>query len=263
MAQAILVVEDDEELRPLLVSVLEDEGYQVEDAHNGERAVQIAREKFFDLIITDIRMEGMDGLETAEAIHRIQPDVPLIVVTGYAQNDVPTRAVRQGALDYLRKPFQLRQLLKSVEEALNNQAIWDRLDSLTTELQSSQSEKTSEGDRARVMQKFYLAVRSSTLDEWEANRVWENIQKAASQEFRGQGDYSEAETLLDAAMSKWEETSHNDSVSPEFQFFFEQIKEGKVSRHEVRLAHLLRDLDVKRLEEHDPELSNLRQKIWG
>ena len=161
MSSSILVVEDDDALRPVLVEVLREEGYAVEEAANGDRALQHARETFFDLIITDVRMEGMDGLETAEAVHRIQPDVPVIVVTGYAHQDVPLRAIRQGAFDYLFKPFHLRELIVCVESALNNQKLLEELENEMSGLSPEGHDKTGQ---ARIFRKFFIGVRSGARD---------------------------------------------------------------------------------------------------
>jgi CheY-like chemotaxis protein len=263
MAHSILVVEDDEELRPMLVSVLEDEGYEIEEASSGEKALKVARDKFFDLIITDVRMGGMDGLEMAEAIHRIQPDVPLIVVTGYAQDDAPIRAVRQGALDYLHKPFQLRVLLQCVEEALNNQLLLDNLARLTSALEKASSDSDVEEVRTRVYQKFYVAVRSQRLDKLEAFQAWEKLLDVESRRLSGESDYSEVEDFLDAAISKWAMPTGSAKISPDFHHLFEQIKDGKVSRHEITFAPLLKDLSPDSLFNAAPELVAIRKKLWG
>ena len=227
MPSSILIVEDDEELRPMLVSVLEDEGYEVREAANGERALEQAREFFFDLIITDVRMGGMDGLETAEAIHRVQPDVPVIVVTGYAQENVPLRAIRQGAFDYLFKPFQLRELLLCVERALRNQEL---LDGLAREVASLQySLAGNDPSRSRVFQKLYVGVRSGGLDLADSFRVWQVLERTESE---AEG-YESVEAALDEARFSVDMSFEASAVPDDFQFFYQQIKAGRVSQQEA------------------------------
>ncbi|MCD6422209.1 response regulator [bacterium] len=104
----ILVIEDDELFRDAIIEILRDEGYEVEGAGNGEEAIKLAEEYFFNLIISDVRLPGgMDGLETLRRIKEATPyPFKMIVITGYADRDAPVRAIRVGADDYIYKPFQ-------------------------------------------------------------------------------------------------------------------------------------------------------------
>lgn len=110
----VLVLEDQDQMRKALVEALEDEGYEVDWATRGEQAVEKASQNRFDLLITDIRMEGMDGLEALRHVRSRQPDIHSMVVTGYSTEDDSIRAIRLGAGDYLRKPFKLNEFLKRV-----------------------------------------------------------------------------------------------------------------------------------------------------
>jgi DNA-binding response OmpR family regulator len=118
----ILVLEDHDQMRQALVEALEDEGYEVAVATRGEEAVEKARKAPFDLLITDIRMEGMDGLEALRHVREQQPGIHSMVVTGYSTEDDSIRAIRLGAGDYLKKPFKLNDFLKRV-----NRLVADRL----------------------------------------------------------------------------------------------------------------------------------------
>jgi CheY-like chemotaxis protein len=260
MSHSILVVEDDEELRPMLVSILQDEGYQVQEAGSGYQALQHVRETFFDLIITDVRMQGMDGLETAEAIHRLQPDVPVIVITGFAHQDVPLRAIRQGAFDYLHKPFQLRNLLAAVERALNNQQLLDQIEREVRALDGSVAGDNK--DRARVFRKFYVGVRSGGLDKPDALKVWELLERAEKCT-DGPTEHLKAEETLDSARFSLLLASDSSEISNDFHHFFDQIKNGKVDAQEVFVAPRLREFSQERLLNGFPELAAVRNKLWG
>ncbi|MBI3927703.1 MAG: response regulator [Armatimonadetes bacterium] len=136
----ILVVEDDPELREELTEALRDEGYAVVATARGDEAVEAATAESFDLLITDVRMPGIDGLEALERVRASQPDVRSLVITGYASEEDWLRAARLGASEYLRKPFPLEDLLDSVrrlgvgiaerkivaerESALRRTAVW-------------------------------------------------------------------------------------------------------------------------------------------
>jgi CheY-like chemotaxis protein len=259
MSHSILVVEDDEELRPMLVEVLRDEGYEVQEAGNGTRALQHVESTFFDLIITDVRMEGMDGLETAEAIHRVQPDVPVIVITGFAQQDAPLRAIRQGAFDYLHKPFQLRELLLCVSRALNNQELLDQLESEAAVLEDSFG-GNHKNARTRVFRKFYVGIRSGGLDKMEALKVWELLENAEDQT---SGGHLKAEETLDAARFSLLIANDTSEIPNDFHYFFDQIKSGDVSAQEVFIAPRLRKFPHERLKDGFPELASVRSKLWG
>lgn len=113
-AVTILVLEDDPTMRATVSEALEDEGYTVVAVGRGLEAVEAARKQPFDLVVTDIRMEGMDGLEALERVKMQQPEVRSLVVTGYASEEDTLRAFRLSAAGYLKKPFELQQLLDMV-----------------------------------------------------------------------------------------------------------------------------------------------------
>ncbi|GMU53381.1 MAG: hypothetical protein AMXMBFR33_25270 [Candidatus Xenobia bacterium] len=110
----VLVLEDDPDMRELLAMALTDEGYQVESASGGAQALELARAEPFDLVVADIRMEGMDGLEVIQRVKADRPETRSLVVTGYSTEADSIRAIRLGVGDYLKKPFDLGEFLKSV-----------------------------------------------------------------------------------------------------------------------------------------------------
>lgn len=119
----MLVLEDDLELREVLQSLLSDEGYLVEVAQSGEEAVELARGQRFDVIVADIRMPGMDGLDTVQHLRHDDPQLQSLVMTGYASEEDPIRALHIGVSSYLLKPFSLDDFLVRVRElALKNLA---------------------------------------------------------------------------------------------------------------------------------------------
>ncbi len=116
----VLVIEDDELFRETIVELLRDEGYEVEGVRNGEEAIKLAEEYFFNLIISDVRLPGgMDGLETLRRIKEASCyPFKMIVITGYADRDAPVRAIRMGVDDYIYKPFQTEEFLHAVKQAV-------------------------------------------------------------------------------------------------------------------------------------------------
>jgi DNA-binding response OmpR family regulator/DNA-binding SARP family transcriptional activator len=118
MAARILVLEDDDELRDVLVEILDDEGYQVTAVGRGEDAVQQAQAEAFDLIVADIRMEGMDGLEALEKTQKLQPGIGSLIVSGYATERETSRAEALDVGAYIRKPFKMDSLLGHIRTEL-------------------------------------------------------------------------------------------------------------------------------------------------
>jgi two-component SAPR family response regulator len=118
----ILVLEDDNEVRTMLTMVLQDQGYRVTAVDRGEKAVAQAREHSFDLIVADIRMEGMDGLEAIEKAKLEQPQMGTLVVSGYASEEETARASALQVGGYLRKPFKIEELLGLVRRQLAGKA---------------------------------------------------------------------------------------------------------------------------------------------
>ncbi|MBN9415078.1 MAG: response regulator [Candidatus Eremiobacteraeota bacterium] len=117
--EKILVIEDDDSLREDLVMVLSDEGYWVQSASSGLDALELANRYNFDLVVSDIRMAGMDGLETLERLRQEQPSVATLIITGFTAEADSIRAVRLGVGDYLKKPFELSEFIAAVARQLH------------------------------------------------------------------------------------------------------------------------------------------------
>jgi diguanylate cyclase (GGDEF)-like protein len=109
----ILVVDDETTVRSVLNQVLREDGYDVTEAESGSRALEILQHESFDLIITDIKMPGITGLELLKKVKQAQPDTQVIIITSYASLDTSLTALRHGAYDYLFKPFEDLDLISA------------------------------------------------------------------------------------------------------------------------------------------------------
>ncbi|WP_310599749.1 endopeptidase La [Desulfobulbus sp.] len=116
--QSILVVDDEEIARANLMHVLGKEGYGCHGAANGAEALEVMARKEIDLVVTDLKMERMDGLELLDRINRSAPEVPVIMVTGFATVSSAVDALKKGAAHYLGKPVNLDELRRTVREVL-------------------------------------------------------------------------------------------------------------------------------------------------
>ncbi|MDW7645290.1 MAG: response regulator [Desulfuromonadales bacterium] len=120
MSQAhILIVDDEQVIRSGLQKVLERDGQRVTVASCGQQALASLQEHAFDLVITDLKMPGMSGLEVLKTIRRLQPEVPVLIVTGYATAEMATEALVSGAFDFLSKPFTPGQILYQAKRAVD------------------------------------------------------------------------------------------------------------------------------------------------
>ena len=117
MKPTILIVEDDPVQRGIIVDILESAGYEVRPCESGRKALEALQDDAHDLMLTDLRMPEMDGLELLKAAKAQQPDLDVVVMTAYATVQTAVTAMKEGASDYLAKPFDKEELLVVVEKA--------------------------------------------------------------------------------------------------------------------------------------------------
>jgi len=114
----IIVVDDEEVVVSLVRDALQDDGFSVETAQDAFEALDIIEHKAIDLVITDIRMPKMDGIEMIKRVREMRPDVTVIFTTGYANLNSAKDALQQGATDYILKPFELKEMRQAVNVAV-------------------------------------------------------------------------------------------------------------------------------------------------
>jgi len=127
----ILVVDDEKSQREILEMILSAEGYEVTTAASGEAAIKFAKERRFDLALTDLKMAGMDGLELLHRLLTIDSSIIVILLTAHGSIESAKEALRRGAFDYLEKPYDKDLLLQTINKAL------ERLDLLDVEIVSA------------------------------------------------------------------------------------------------------------------------------
>ncbi|HPC47310.1 MAG TPA: sigma-54 dependent transcriptional regulator [Deltaproteobacteria bacterium] len=123
LRKTILVADDEMGIRESLRKILEKEGFDVITATNGEEAFKIIRSQNVDLLVTDIRMAGMDGLELLKVCKSVSPYTEVIMITGYASVDTAVDSLKQGAYDYITKPFKKADILRAVHKAIEKQVL--------------------------------------------------------------------------------------------------------------------------------------------
>ncbi len=121
----ILVIEDEAAIRRVLVKILseENDGYQLEEAEDGLRGLEAVKNNDYDLVLCDIKMPKMDGVEVLEAARKIKPEIPFIMISGHGDLDTAVNTMRAGAFDYISKPPDLNRLLTTVRNALDRKEL--------------------------------------------------------------------------------------------------------------------------------------------
>jgi len=114
----ILIIDDDDQLRISFHRLLQEEGYAVRTAASGEAGVRMVREELPDLVVLDVRLPGINGLETFKQIHAVDPKLPVIVMTAFGTTETAIEATKLGAFDYVIKPFDIPQMLATIRQAL-------------------------------------------------------------------------------------------------------------------------------------------------
>ena len=119
----VLVVDDEEGIRETLSGIFEDEGCSVVTANSGEEALDLLKEQNPDLILLDIWLPGIDGIQTLEEIKALRPDLPVIMISGHGNIELAVKATRLGAYDFLEKPLSLERVLLVSKRALERRTL--------------------------------------------------------------------------------------------------------------------------------------------
>lgn len=120
---SVLLVDDEANIRDSLGESLQMEGYSVYAAASGEEAIPLLKDHRFDLVITDLMMPGLDGIEVLKSAKSLQPKIIVIILTGYGDMNSAIEALRLGADDYLLKPYGLEELFMRVDRCLEKQEL--------------------------------------------------------------------------------------------------------------------------------------------
>jgi DNA-binding NtrC family response regulator len=116
-ALRVLLVDDEPAMLVTLAANLELEGLEVDTALSGARALELIKQKSFDLVLSDVRMPKMNGVELFREIHKLQPKLPVILMTAFAMESLVDQAIREGAFTVLPKPFDVEAMLKTLLQA--------------------------------------------------------------------------------------------------------------------------------------------------
>lgn len=261
---SLLILEDDQAFRQMLADTLEDE-YSVRTAGSAEEALELAGREKFDVVLTDVRMAGMDGLAFLAELRRRQSDIQSVVMTGYADSEAPGRALDSGVSDYLYKPFTMKQLLDSLERVVQRprtRSLFEKLKegvrSLTGQAERERAEAETHRDEA--CRAYYVAVRSRALALAAAYPLWIRFEQLCEELERGQDgarlsqDFQALHRLIKASARPAERNLDVET----FHGLYQRIANAQISSEQLALAPFLRGLS-----QPTGELARLKQELWS
>lgn len=180
MTARILIVDDEPGVRESLTELLRIEGYKVESAESGNLALENLKEGDFDLVLLDLRMPGIDGVEVMGEIRKFHPDTRIIIITGFGTLESAIEAIRFGAQDYLLKPYGAEDILLSITKALSEKETKTRKEILIEQLASSLNQlKDVEGiSRAELPARRVVNLPLGVMADLERREMWRGNDRA-------------------------------------------------------------------------------------
>jgi DNA-binding NtrC family response regulator len=163
-AEKILVVDDEPSMCQFLAIMLRKEGYQVTTAHNGPEALEYVRSEDFNVVLTDVKMPGMDGIELLESIKQIDNTVPVVVMTAYASEKSAIDAKAKGAFQYLEKHAKNDEIKLVIRNALNMKVIQSENVFLKRQLKKNHSNKEIIGSSEEMHRVFKMIEKVAETD---------------------------------------------------------------------------------------------------
>jgi two-component system, NtrC family, response regulator len=181
--ETILIVDDEKNYLLVLEALLADAGYEVITSDNASEALEITTSHDLDLVITDMRMPGLDGMEFLVQLRTLQPEIPIIMMTAYATVEKAVEAMKRGAFDYITKPFKNEELILTIRKALEMHRLKEENRVLSQELQDRFKFGNIVG-KSKVMRQVYEIIekvaqtRASVLISGESGTGKELIARA-------------------------------------------------------------------------------------
>jgi len=183
MKRKILVVDDEKSMRDMLKILFEKEGFEAETAENGEEALRLVSEKVYDLVLSDIRMGKVSGLDLLREIKNQSNPPQVVLMTAYASTETAVEALKLGAVDYIIKPFDVNELLHRVKNAIEKKSLLEENIELRAELSKEEGFEGIIGNNQKMLEIYSLIQRiaptnSTVLIQGESGTGKELIAKA-------------------------------------------------------------------------------------
>jgi two-component system, NtrC family, nitrogen regulation response regulator NtrX len=211
MARTILIVDDEETILQSVEGILSDEGYEVICAENGDRAIESIEESMPDLILLDIWLPGMDGLDTLNRLKEIAPYLPVIMMSGHGNIETAVKATKLGAYDFIEKPLSLEKLLLSINNALDYHRLEEEVNLLREKVKYSISGQS----KAIVALKEQIRIVAPT-------NAWVLIS----------GENGTGKELVAHSIHRWSRRAHKPMVEVNCAAIPEDLIESELFGHE-------------------------------
>ncbi|MCP4582087.1 MAG: sigma-54-dependent Fis family transcriptional regulator [candidate division Zixibacteria bacterium] len=161
---SILVIEDKDSMQKMLSATLESEGYEVDAVGDGQSGVNRAREKKYDVVLTDLKLPKMDGMGVLSEVKEIDPEASVILMTAYGTIETAVQAMRLGAYDFLTKPFDTEHLSVIIKRAMENRRLMAENSLLREELANSLGMKEIIGNSEQITESMDLVTKVAQSD---------------------------------------------------------------------------------------------------
>ncbi|WP_320171716.1 sigma-54 dependent transcriptional regulator [Maridesulfovibrio sp.] len=165
MSKSILIVDDEDGIRYSLRGILEDEGFRVNDAENGEEALRILSEDQPDLVFLDIWLPGMDGLEVLDRIKKEWDWLPVVMISGHGNIETAVSAIKKGAFDFIEKPLSLEKVVITAEKAVEFSRLQSENKALRTRIETEQPARLT-GESGPVASMREVISQVAPTDAW-------------------------------------------------------------------------------------------------
>jgi len=206
----ILLMEDEVSMAKGLKMVLQEEGYDVDLAMTGQSALDKFSRSYFDLLVADLRLPDIDGMEVIKEVKRTRPETEAIVITGYPSVSSAVESVRIGVYDYLRKPFTEDELKEAVEGALKNRE------------KASIEEILVRTERERLIQKSEVI---SVLDRASEDLTfWRDLMEKGSQALEGYRLSREAKGAIVSGDLNWIRQHVGELTKEQLRFIYKRLE---------------------------------------
>ena len=262
----ILIVDDDPQLRKSFTKILTEDGHILQTAASGESGVAIVEKDPPDLVIMDVRMPGMSGLEAFQIMHEIEPKLPIIIMTAFGTTETAIEATKMGAFDYILKPFEIPGILELIEKAL--QAGRFMRDNVRLDAPPKTANEEAIVGQSLPMQEIYKAIgrvaptdatvlirgESGTGKELVARALYQHS-KRSNKPFLVINCVAIPETLLESELFGYEKGAFTGAVSRKIGKI-EQADHGTVFLDEIgdmpfniqaKILRLLQERSIERL----------------
>jgi len=161
----IIIIDDERSIRRALGEILQFEGYDVLEAEDGKTGVELVKNNHTDLVFCDIKMPGMDGMEVLDELHQLNPEIPVVMISGHGTIDTAVEAIKKGAFDFIEKPLDLNRILVTIKNA---------------------NERVSLLEQTTILKTTIKKIKGSSIigDSEPVKRIREMIEKVAPSDVR-------------------------------------------------------------------------------